>query len=135
MASFFKGLASKIGRMAPKSPRENVGGDRAGNVYYYLHEEGRAPRRMVEYKEAIPDPNTVPTIWWSWMASTREHPPTTEELRNEELKSAAMTERVRKLEEADHKLRMQEISNRMHGSSAPEASLDSFMQNMEKKRP
>jgi NADH:ubiquinone oxidoreductase subunit len=44
--------------------RPQVGEDLVGNKYYELCDDGHT-RRMVEYKDEIPDPNTISVLWYA----------------------------------------------------------------------
>ncbi len=100
-----------------------VGEDPDGNVYY-LHDPGygQALRRMVEYKDPIPDPAKLHMLWSSWLRNRREHPPTPQEIAKYERDRVLLAARVKDLEEADAKLRAQEqLEKAMNGGEEPGA--------------
>lgn len=132
MAKFLKGLFQSATKA---TTRKNVGTDQFGNIYYELTERaGQPPKRMVEYKDPIPDPTAVPRIWWSWMSYRMDHAPTVEEIAAEDRRVSTLAAKVKKLEEADAKLRLQEIANGMHSGDKPDMSVEAMMEQMQRKQ-
>ena len=75
---------------------------------------------MCEYKDEIPDPAKMHMLWGMWMRRSRETPPSPEEMAKYARDQAALAERVRKLEAADAKLRVQEqLEKKLGGSELP----------------
>ena len=114
-----------------------MGEDFDGNKYYLYDNGSERPRRMVEYKDDTPDPAKLHMLWSSWLRYTRSYPPTPEEIIKYEQDKVAFAEKVRKLEEADAKLRMQEQLERKlsgnwtaGGGSTPMMTAEQMMQSI-----
>ena len=85
-----------------------VGADHLANEYFI----NRQGKRVVEYAEAVPDPMKLPVLWHQWLVGGREQPPTLEQLEQARMQQEQLRERVSILEQADAKLRRQEIAQR-----------------------
>lgn len=77
---------------------------------------------MVDYKESVPDPNSLHMLWSQWLRRIREDPPTEAEIDKYEADKAAFAKKVRDIEEADAKLRIQEQLERKLGGGKHEVS-------------
>ncbi|CEO98515.1 NADH dehydrogenase [ubiquinone] 1 alpha subcomplex subunit 12 [Plasmodiophora brassicae] len=73
--------------------RERVGVDGAGNEYFV---EGG--KRMVDYASRLPDPRSIPAPWSRWLRGDRDHPPTRQEMQQNDDNEGAIRDRVKQLE-------------------------------------
>jgi NADH:ubiquinone oxidoreductase subunit len=125
MASRFGSLASLAARakdslrslQASAQGKVQVGSDSAGNRYFIAkeHRSGANKKRWVEYPRGMSyaeDSKTVPMVWYAWLHHSRDAPPSESEVAAELAAQTALRARVAKLEQADAKLRMQEIAER-----------------------
>ena len=105
--------------------KRTVGTDLHGNSYYLLQEHKHQPlRRMVDYRDSVAAPHTVPMLWHSWLRGHRSEPPTLDELRADEERMAGLQRKVAVLKAADEKLRVQEeVERRMSGRGEREADM------------
>ncbi|XP_026870170.2 NADH dehydrogenase [ubiquinone] 1 alpha subcomplex assembly factor 2 [Electrophorus electricus] len=93
--------------------KENVGTDHLGNKYYYIPEQktwtGRVvrPRRFVEAsvtKEFEYVEGQIPSEWDAWIRGRRKHPPTAEELQENQCYQEQIKIRAREAEDRDLEL-------------------------------
>eukprot|EP00192_Tetraselmis_astigmatica_P015428 CAMPEP_0117665356 /NCGR_PEP_ID=MMETSP0804-20121206/9765_1 /TAXON_ID=1074897 /ORGANISM="Tetraselmis astigmatica, Strain CCMP880" /LENGTH=177 /DNA_ID=CAMNT_0005472761 /DNA_START=125 /DNA_END=658 /DNA_ORIENTATION=- len=123
-------LAGRLGRLF--SRREQVGVDAAGNKYFRWTEKGLdgepVEKRVCEYADDDYDPTSVPPIWKSWLQGTFQEPPTEEDIRKVEQRSAQLKERVATLEmeekQRHFKARsLQDVGQENHSNAAMTALL------------
>jgi len=92
-------------------------------------------RRKNEQETKKKEKKENKTKRWSWMSYRMDHPPTVEEIAAEENRLTALAARVKKLEEADAKLRLQELADGLHGGEdKPDMSVEAMMEQMQRKR-
>ena len=118
MLQRLRGLVTRFQhRVLAGEVRHVVGYDPHGNEYYVVERTKEEPeRREVEYKDDIPDPTQVPMPWYAWLRYRRDDAPTPAELRQYDVDAAALAARVRAIDEADAKMRRQEIAERSMGA-------------------
>ena len=110
MSSVFSSLLKRGRALVQQATgRREVGKDLHGNTYYFLQEHSTEPlRRMVDYRDTVAAPHTVPMLWHSWLRGHRTEPPSLDELRADDERMAALQRKVAVLKAADEKLRVQE---------------------------
>ncbi|KXN72379.1 hypothetical protein CONCODRAFT_16219 [Conidiobolus coronatus NRRL 28638] len=89
----------------PFSSKKFIGEDLKGNYYYEEAFSEGYPRRTVKILDPLVKSDLsslanapLPVQWISWMRHTRHHPPTIEELMNDEIRKQRTLENVKKLE-------------------------------------
>lgn len=87
--------------------KQLVGTDLKGNKYYL---EGKT--RSVEFHNKDISYSNLPSIWRSWIQLRKDAIPTIEEEKLELRKAQILQRKVRELEIADEKLRLQEMGER-----------------------
>lgn len=111
--------------------------DKVGNTYVIEPDPlnpARPFKRMIEAKDTIYDPSSVPALWRSWLNFRREEPPTEKELEAYEAKQRNLAQKVAELEEEDAKLALQEQAARQAGvrnagpqGATPKGMLDTLV--------
>jgi len=94
-----------------------VGTDLSGNKYYLHRKDSKhqVVHRSVEYANSDVKPETVPISAHQWLRLAREAFPTHEEMRAEREKAIELQNKVKEINEADARLRLQEIAERRMG--------------------
>eukprot|EP00471_Norrisiella_sphaerica_P004607 CAMPEP_0184487208 /NCGR_PEP_ID=MMETSP0113_2-20130426/9486_1 /TAXON_ID=91329 /ORGANISM="Norrisiella sphaerica, Strain BC52" /LENGTH=152 /DNA_ID=CAMNT_0026869421 /DNA_START=104 /DNA_END=562 /DNA_ORIENTATION=+ len=86
-----------------------VGTDKYGNRYVIFEPtKDSPPRRMVDFKGGVYEPDQIHKLWSMWLSHTRDDPPTQEEMEVYDREMDDLAERVKEVEAEDAKKRMQE---------------------------
>eukprot|EP01098_Paradermamoeba_levis_P005889 TRINITY_DN244_c0_g1_i1.p1 TRINITY_DN244_c0_g1~~TRINITY_DN244_c0_g1_i1.p1 ORF type:complete len:129 (-),score=35.50 TRINITY_DN244_c0_g1_i1:178-564(-) len=109
------GNALVPGRLFPKQ----VGSDLSGNSYF-IKIESKSTRRFVKINNETGGNNPIPVEWQSWLAWRREEPPTLDELTKSQVRLKNLKIKVKELEEADEKLKIQERAHHESGGMGVE---------------
>eukprot|EP00808_Paulinella_micropora_P012979 g39977.t1 len=97
--------------------KKMIGEDRNGNKYYTMPGSDGIERRTVVYPGDL-DPTSVPVFWDLWLRHLRKLPPTKQEIDQHEREHAAYLLRVKKVEEDDARLRLQEQAEKLRREMA-----------------
>lgn len=102
-----KGIFEKI------RGQKYMGVDSRGNKYYELfetslHHEGNPPKRIVKYSSSLPDPSSIPIIWYQWINHRRALAPSPEEYEAWEAEQKERREMVQRVDQRLEEERMRE---------------------------
>uniref|UniRef100_A0A6V3TEK4 NADH dehydrogenase [ubiquinone] 1 alpha subcomplex subunit 12 n=1 Tax=Lotharella globosa TaxID=91324 RepID=A0A6V3TEK4_9EUKA len=131
----FKGLRSIAGRMQKAlTGKELVGMDKHGNRYVLFQpDKGRPPRRMVDPYNGVYDQDKIHKLWSMWLAQSREDAPTEEDMEAYDRQQEILAARVKKVQEEDEKVRLQEMMERqIDTESSGSVSIEGVMEAMNK---
>jgi NADH:ubiquinone oxidoreductase subunit len=91
--------------------RALVGHDAIGNSYFVSTTKGVPPKRFVEFRDGVPNMESMPIEWWAWLHRRRDEPPTEKELMRAIKMSEILAERVAVLNAEDEKDRLRGLKS------------------------
>eukprot|EP00878_Enallax_costatus_P005375 GHUV01005644.1.p1 GENE.GHUV01005644.1~~GHUV01005644.1.p1 ORF type:complete len:170 (+),score=53.52 GHUV01005644.1:535-1044(+) len=114
-----------------------VGADANGNRYYRFVEKDAAGAAVERRRVRVPgndllyDPKVIPPEWRSWLAKTRQEPPTEEEMAQTAMRKAVMAQRVAAIEEREQqrRIRMESLGSQANTAAGPD--INRFMQQLD----
>ncbi|KAF6251975.1 hypothetical protein COO60DRAFT_1704507 [Scenedesmus sp. NREL 46B-D3] len=114
-----------------------VGADANGNKYYRFMEKDLSGQLVERRRVRVPgndllyDLKTVPAEWRSWLARTRQQPPTEEDMARVAARKALMQQRVAAIEEREQQRRIRMESLGKQATTAGGPDISRFMSQLE----